>query len=111
MYLLSFWLNNVGGDTPNQFLVNWNTNAAGTNAIFNQTNVGMINAWSNFLFVVTTTGTSTTLQVGALNENYSFGLDDVSVVPVPPPQFTASGKPTNAFALAWYSVPVVSYQV
>ncbi|HVU28625.1 MAG TPA: protease pro-enzyme activation domain-containing protein, partial [Verrucomicrobiae bacterium] len=51
-YLLSFWVNNIGGATPNQFLVNWNTNTAATNTIFNQTNVPEIDNWTNLQFIL-----------------------------------------------------------
>ena len=72
-YLLSFWLDNLmAGQTPNQFLVNWNTNLAATNMIFYQTNMAAINNWTNMLFILTATGTNTTLQFGAQNNNIIF---------------------------------------
>ena len=64
-YLFSFWMNNIGGATPNQFQVNWNTNSPAVNTLFNQVNVGAINTWTNMLFIVTATGTNTILQFGA----------------------------------------------
>jgi len=110
-YLLSFWMNNIGGQTPNQFTVNWITNATGTNILFSQVNVGAINTWSNYLFAVTATGTNTTLQFGVQNNQYFFGLDDISVLPVPPPRLSVPVQQGGAFALGWYSLPRIQYQV
>src|SRR5665213_742482 len=39
LYLLSFWFENPSGATPNQFLVQWNTNSTSQNIIYNQTNM------------------------------------------------------------------------
>ncbi|HUA68993.1 MAG TPA: protease pro-enzyme activation domain-containing protein, partial [Candidatus Saccharimonadales bacterium] len=95
-YLLSFWLNNIYGATPNQFLVNWNTNSASTNTIFNQTDVPEIDNWTNMLFAVTATDTNTVLQFGSENDNYYFGLDDIVVLPIPAPTFRAVAVANNA---------------
>ena len=108
VYLLSFWMNNFGGYTPNQFQVNWNTNNSSTNTLFNQVNVGAINNWTNFLFAVTATGTNTTLQFGAYNVNGYVGLDEVTVLPVPAPQFTSALRQNSSIALSWYAIPVVN---
>jgi hypothetical protein len=111
-YLLSFWLDNFGGATPNQFLVNWNTNTATTNMIFYRTNMAAINNWTNMLFILTATGTNTTLQFGAQNNNYLFGLDDVSVQPIPNPSFRSIVKTNNnALVLTWNSLSSMVYQV
>ncbi|MGO9587881.1 MAG: protease pro-enzyme activation domain-containing protein [Limisphaerales bacterium] len=111
-YLLSFWMNNLGGATPNQFEVNWNTNTAATNTIFNQTNLVAINNWTNMLFILNATGTNTILQFGARNDNYYFGLDDISVWPVPNPSFRSISKViTNSVALTWNSLTSIAYRV
>lgn len=77
-YLLSLWLNSPDGDTPNEFLVNWNGST-----IFDQTNMPAT-GWRNLQFVVTATGTNTLLQFQSRNDPSFFGLDDVSVLPTPP---------------------------
>jgi len=111
-YLLSFWLNNFGGHTPNQFQVNWNTNATGTNTLFNQSNIAAINNWTNMQFIVTATATNTTLQFGARNDNYYFGLDDVSIQPIPNPAFRSLARTSNnTVALTWNSLAGIAYQV
>jgi PKD repeat protein len=79
-YLLSFWLENPT-DLPTQiFMVNWNTNSSSTNNVYAVTNPPVF-TWSNFTFVVTAAGTNTTLQFAAENDQDSFGLDDISVLP------------------------------
>ena len=77
-YLLSFWLENPSGATPNQFQVQWNTNATSTNIIFNQSNMGAF-GWSNLQFVVQASTNITTLRFGFRNDNDYFALDNVSV--------------------------------
>jgi len=85
-YLLSFWLRNPTKGSGEVFEVNWNTNGAATNTILLVLNPPVL-AWTNFNFVVTATGTNTTLQFGAYNDPNYFGLDDISVTPLgQPPQ-------------------------
>jgi Pro-kumamolisin, activation domain/Viral BACON domain len=110
-YLLSFWLNNIYGATPNQFLVNWNTNSASTNTIFDQTDVPELDNWTNMLFVVTASGTNTVLQFGLENDNYYFGLDDIALLPIPTPTFRAVALTNNAIQFTWNSLAGLIYQV
>ncbi|MGA3181083.1 MAG: protease pro-enzyme activation domain-containing protein [Verrucomicrobiota bacterium] len=83
-YLLSFWLSNPKAGTPNQFVVNWNTNLSSTNTILSQTNLGPFN-WTNEQFIVTAAGTSSVLQFGFRDDPQYLGLDDVSLIPLQPP--------------------------
>lgn len=109
-YLLSFLWMNPGSNNHNRFEVNWNTNAATTNTIFNQSNVGIISSWTPLTFVLTATGPSTTLQFAAFNRNYYFGLDDISVWPIPVPTVTSALKTGNGtFSMTWNTVSNVSY--
>jgi subtilase family serine protease len=94
LYLLSFWLENPAGATPNEFLVQWNTNSASQNVIFNQMNMGAF-GYSNLQFVVYASTNITTLQFGARNDNDFFVLDSVSVMPVPAPTFQAPAGTCN----------------
>jgi len=119
-YLLSFWLNNSQGGAGQQFMVNWNTNgAAATNTIFSWPTPPVFSAWSNLNFVVTATGPSTTLQFGAANPPNCFGLDDVSLLVIPPPAFVngGNGNPglvfasTNGLGFTWNTLANVPYQV
>ena len=116
-YLLSFWLQNTVGEAPNEFLVQWDTNSPAP--IFDQTDMGSF-AWTTYQFTVTATGALTTLQVGNRNDNSYFGLDDVSVTPVPAPVvvepilsaapvITSANAP--ALQLSWTAVPESTYQI
>jgi hypothetical protein len=82
-YLVSFWLDSLGG-TPNEFLVVWNGNT-----LFDQTNIPAI-GWTNMQFVVTATGTNTILEFGFRNDPSHFGLDDISVVAITAPTLQIS---------------------
>ena len=96
-YLLSFWLKNPSGSTPNQFLVKWNTNSASTNVIFNQLDMGTF-GWSNMQFIVKASTNIATLQFGFRNDRNFFVLDNVSVIPMPESSITPpsiSSQPTN----------------
>jgi subtilase family serine protease len=114
-YLLSLWLNSPnnpgsgqqGGQTiPNEFSIVWD----GT-TLFDQVNMSII-GWTNLLFIVTPTTSSTVLQFGARNDPWYFGLDDVNVWPIPTPSFRSVTKVTNnAVALTWNSLTSLVYRV
>jgi hypothetical protein len=115
LYLLSFWLQNPLQDTasssnPNQFMVRWNTNAASTNVIFNQTNLGAF-GWSNLVFTVKASTNVTTLQFGFRNDNDFSCLDNVSVMPLPAPAIQALAPGGGSFQLAWTALAGAAYQV
>jgi hypothetical protein len=74
-YLLSFWVDNFG-NTNNEFSVAWNGST-----LYDQTNLPAF-GWSNYVFTVTATNTSTVLQLGFRNDPNWFGLDDISVTPL-----------------------------
>ncbi|MFZ0826717.1 MAG: PKD domain-containing protein, partial [Verrucomicrobiia bacterium] len=86
-YLLSFWLDSPDGFTPNEFHVSWNGSP-----LLNETNLPAL-GWTNIQFLVTASATNTVLQFGFRDDPSILGLDDVSVVALPPIQFTAN--PTN----------------
>jgi hypothetical protein len=75
IYRLSFWLNSPGG-SPSEFNATWN----------GSTLIDLVNppatGWSNYVFTVTATSSSTVLQFGLRNDPDFFGLDDISVTPV-----------------------------
>jgi subtilase family serine protease len=113
-YLLSFWLNSPVGGAPisghmEQFEVNWNTNAV-TNTVYYVQNPPAF-GWTNFNFVVTATGTNTTLQFGAENQPNFFGLDDISAIVIPSPSFAAVFMASNGVALTWNTLPNAGYLV
>lgn len=110
IYLLSLWLENPYSPTLNQFVVQWNTNAASANTIFNQANLGVF-GWSNLQFVVTAASSLTTLQFGFRNDHDYFAVDNVSVIPVPAPVLQPPALAGGALHLAWTALPGVRYQV
>jgi subtilase family serine protease len=103
-YLLSFWLVNPTGDTPNEFQVSWN----GT-TLFDQIDIGML-TWTNFQFVVAATGTNTVLTFAVRNDNSGFGLDDVGVEAIPMPSFQAIRSANGSLAFAWSAQTGLTYQ-
>ncbi len=108
-YLVSFWLTSVpdnqGAATPSSFAAKWN----GT-TLYAQANLNAF-GWTNLQFVVPATTTSTTLEFDFDNVPGAFGLDDVTVEPVPAPIFQPVALTGGNINLTWSSFPGVSYQV
>jgi hypothetical protein len=111
-YLLSFWLANPASGSGQQFLVNWDTNGTGTNQIYFLNNPPVL-TWTNPTFIVTATGTNTTLQFGAVNPSGGFGLDDVSALPIPTTAFqpTTAVPTNNNLQFAWNAMTGLVYLV
>ncbi len=108
-YLLSTWLMNPVSGSTEQFLINWNTNSATTNTIYNLLNPPVF-TWSNVVLFVTATGTNTTLQFGARNDPGLFGLDDVSLAPIPWPNVNISKTGASA-SITWNALAGLQYQL
>jgi len=104
-YLLSFWLDNPTAGSVQQFLVNWNGTTLYDNSSFPAF------AWTNFQFIVAADNTNTVLAFGAENDPGYFGLDDVSVAPIPSAAFRSAAKTTNGFSLTWSTAGGLTYQV
>jgi hypothetical protein len=108
-YLVSFWLTCVpdeqGVTTNNEFIAKWNNSTlyAGTN----------LNAlgWTNLQFVAPSTTTSTTLEFDFNNDPGAFGLDDVTVEPVPAPILNAAAVSGGNVTLNWNAFLNVGYVV
>jgi len=109
-YVVSLWLENPTGATPNQFEVQWNTNATAANIIYNRTNLGAF-GYSNLFFVVQAATNLTTLKLAARNDNGFFALDNVSVQPVPAPAIQTSAAVNQAMQFGWNAIPGLQYQV
>jgi len=105
LYLLSLWLDNPFGGTGTEFLISWN----GAN-LWDQINLPIL-AWTNLQFLVTATSANTVLEFGFRDDPEYFGLDDISVMPVPGPAFRSASKVGGNIALAWSALPGVVYQV
>jgi hypothetical protein len=109
-YLLSFYLQNINGATPNQFVVEWNTNSTSPNVIFDQTDMGAF-AYIYLQFVAQASSDVTTLTFGFRNDSDFFCFDNVSVMPIPVPNIQAPTLVNGSLQLSWPSYPGVSYQV
>jgi hypothetical protein len=109
-YLLSFWLDNPTNGSGQQFLVNWNTNSPGVSRIYDLTNPPVL-PWTNITLVVTATGTNTTLQFGAENYPDGFGLDDITVTPIPATLFQTVTKTNGTLNFTWNALTGLVYQV
>lgn len=107
-YFISFWLDNPTSGSVQQFFVNWIS--AATNQIYYRSNPPVL-AWTNLTFTVTATATNSTLQFGAENQPNGFGLDDVTVTPIPVPTVTSFNSKTNSFNFSWNTLPGIAYQV
>jgi hypothetical protein len=109
-YLLSCWITSGASGTQQLFGISWNTNSAATNTLFSITNPPAF-SWTNLQYLVMATGTNTTLQIQAENDPYYFGLDDISVTPVPPPTLQTGAVSADSFQLYWLTAPGMAYQV
>jgi len=104
-YRLSWWLENPTNRATEIFQVIWNTNT-----IYAVTNPPVF-GWTNLIFVVTGGSASSKLQFAAENGNDFFGLDDVSLTPIPAPSVTALVKTTNGLTFTWNSLAGLTYLV
>ncbi len=104
-YLLSFWLDNPKPGTPNEFTVSWN----GT-SLYDGVDLGQF-SWTNMIFVLTADGASAPLQFGSRNDQVAFGLDDITILPLPAPILTVTGVSNGNLQLKWSAVPGVTYLI
>jgi hypothetical protein len=109
-YLLSLWLDNPSSGTVQRFIVNWNTNSAATNTLYTILNPSSF-SWTNLQFLINATATNTILQIQVENDPNYFGLDDVSITPIPSPVFNTSAKSGSSFQLSWITTTGLVYQV
>ena len=108
-YQLSFWLTNPTNKPTNQFFARWITST--TNTLLGLTNPPVFN-WTNYVFYVTATGTNSVLQFAGRNDWSAFGLDAVSLVPIPSPNIRGATEINkSALSLTWNSQTNVVYQV
>ena len=109
-YLISFWLDNPSAGSGEIFQLRWNANAT-ANLVWAITNPPVF-GWTNYLFLETAAGTNTTLQFGVENIPNFFGLDDVSVTPLPTIGFHGLARTgANQMTLTWFTTTNAVYQV
>jgi hypothetical protein len=88
-YLISLWLNNTNGGSPNEFRVSWNQSV-----LYYATNMPFL-GWTNIQLTVTASTTTDTLELGFRQDPSYFGLDDVSVTPIGAAAPSIITQPTN----------------
>jgi subtilase family serine protease len=108
-YLVSFWLTCVpdsqGVTTNNEFTAQWNNLT-----LYAQTNLDAF-GWTNLEFVVPATTTSTTLEFDFNNDPGAFGLDDVTVEPVPAPVLNTAVISGGNLTFSWNAFMNVLYVI
>lgn len=104
-YLVSFWLNNPASGFGQEFIARWN----GTDLMHLVD--PPVFGWTNYQFVVSATATNTDLEFAERNDPNYFGMDDVSVVPVPPVRFRQVALSGNDVQLGWNSLAGLRYQI
>jgi hypothetical protein len=108
LYLVSCWLSSYadnGSTTPNEFRVKWNGAA-----LFDQTNRSP-SGWTNLLFIVAASGGATTLEFDFRDDPGAWGLDDVTVQPIPNPVFQTVALTNGTVSFAWMALPGLVYQL
>jgi hypothetical protein len=88
-YLISLWLNNTNGASPNEFKVTWNQSL-----LYRATNMPTL-AWTNIQLTVAASTSNDTLQLAFRQDPQYLGLDDVSVTSIAPAAPTIITQPTN----------------
>jgi hypothetical protein len=109
-YYLSLWLDNPITGSGQSFAVNWNTNTAVASTLYSLTSPPAF-AWTNLTFLLRATGTNTVLQFAAENTPNYFGLDDISVTPLPVPSVETALHTKSSFSLTWYAVAGFDYEI
>jgi hypothetical protein len=105
VYLVSFWLNSPNGAATNEFLVTWNGNN-----LWDQVNVGAT-GWTNLQFFVTAAANNTILEFGLRNDPSYFGLDDIVVYPITPPQVQTVTMSNGTISFSWSALTGLHYQM
>jgi subtilase family serine protease len=107
--LVSFWLTSVpddqGNTVPNGFVAKWNGST-----VFSATDLPVF-GWTNMQYIVSSAGKSGTLEFDFNNTPGAFGLDDVTVQPVPAPILNSAMVSGGNIALRWSAFMNVSYQI
>jgi hypothetical protein len=106
--LISFWLTSVPGQgqtVPNGFAAKWNGST-----LFMGTNLPVF-GWTNMQYVVSSAGTSGTLEFDFDNTPGAFGLDDVTVEALPAPILDSAMLSGGNIDLRWSALMNASYQI
>jgi hypothetical protein len=108
--LVSFWLASIpdasSSTVPNGFAAKWNGST-----LFSGTNLPILLSGTNMQYIVSSAGTSGTLQFVFNNSPGAFGLDDVTVQTLPGPILTSTAVASGNIAFNWNASLNVSYQI
>lgn len=104
-FLLSFWLENGFAGAGQQFTASWN--GVALLSLSSPPQFG----WRNYQYLVTGTAGGSVLAFTAENTPSYFGLDDISLTPVPTAAFRSAAKSKDSFTLTWTATTGVTYQV
>jgi hypothetical protein len=106
--VVSFWLTSVPDENtnyfPNGFAAKWNGST-----LFSGTNI--TSGWTNMQYIVSSAGTSGTLQFAFNHTPGAFGLDDVIVQTLPAPILTSTAVASGNIAFNWNALVNISYQI
>jgi hypothetical protein len=103
-YVLSFWFDSPDGKSPNAFQVTWNGAL-----LYNGVNIGATR-WTNMQFMLQSAGASV-LEFGFQDDPSFLGLDQISLTPVPLPNFQSAVELKGAISLSWNASTGLLYQV
>ena len=67
--------------------------------------------WTNLQFFATAAGTNTVLEFGLRNDPSYFGLDDIVVYPVTPPQLQTMTLTNGTISFGWSAQVGLLYQL
>lgn len=102
-YTLSYWLYN-GGGSPNQFIASWNNTPVST------LTDASASAYTNYVFSVTATSTSTPLSFSFRQDPNFWNIDDISVTAssAPPVSTPDQGTTIALFGIALLGLAVLA---
>jgi len=109
-YLLSLWLDNPKSSGTQTFIVRWNTNSPDANELYRLSSPPVL-TWTNLVFLVPAAGSNTVLQIAAQNNDNYFGVDDISLTPLPALEFQSALPSGNDLLLTWAAATGLVYQV
>jgi hypothetical protein len=106
-YRLTFWLEDtyVPKAGTKEFTAEWNGKK-----VFSQSYKTAF-GWTKMTYTVTATKANTVLQFKEQNDPWYFGLDDVSVTPIPVPTLRPEVNSDGSFKFTWNALPDVPYQI
>jgi len=105
LYLVSFSLDNPLVGTPNSFATFW-----GEVQIMGLTNMAPF-TWTNLTYAVAATSGATELRFEFRNDPSAWGLDDISVQPIPAPIVSTASTAEGNLTLNWTTYPGLTYRV